>query len=639
MTNRQRQSTFIQFAKSRDQLKEEQEPISDSEKNRRRTKIVATIGKKTRSYESMKKLIQAGASAFLLNLAYLSEDIKKITDFRNQLENELKTRIPITSVLRGTLTRLGDLTQAEISLKKGQTYRIITKKQIIGDNCICSVDDDNLHKKVRIGDKLLIDYGQVSFTITGLENSDQTLQTLRQENEYDEDFQKPRDIKIISKLPHIYAPYSEDGTQGSLNGQEHDKQQEQYNLNEDNNNGNNNNYPQYKENIYQKQFIMNQKNQKNKLYKVLVCRVESDCTIQSFKPVFLYISNNESKTDKNTLVKRKQSYKQIEQPSSSDSSQDEEILTPKDINDIDKCIKARVDTICLTNVRSAEDVKYVKQFLGKNSQTKIIVKIQNREAVENFDKIIKLVDGIILARSYLVIHYPVEKLFTLFKQIIQKCHSALKPIQVSCNILESMVSTLLPTTTEVGEIYNLVEQYVDGIILSQETTVGEYPTETVETLSRVMIQAENEKLKKYMENPQLRSSMSIQSSSKSQSTILNTVIFCVIEAAYRLQAKLVISFSQTGSTIVKMSKLRTPCPVLAVIPDLHLARIINNFQGVLGRYYELKKNKQDFENILPQIIKDAQKDNIIKKGDFIVVTMFDNESKGSTNTMKILICD
>lgn len=115
-----------------------------------------------------------------------------------------------------------------------------------------------------------------------------------------------------------------------------------------------------------------------------------------------------------------------------------------------------------------------------------------------------MVDGVIVARSYLVIHYPVEKLYFILKKIVKDCHSALKPVSVSCNILESMISTQLPTTTEVGEISNIIEQWVDGIILSQETTVGEYPVQCVETLSRICHETEQDILHKLFENPSQR---------------------------------------------------------------------------------------------------------------------------------------
>lgn len=100
-------------------------------------------------------MYMAGANSFLINMAYISNSsMKMISEYRNKLEDEFKERIPLTTVLKGNLTRIGDLVQPEILLKKGQTYRIIIKKEIVGDNCICSVDDEEMHKKIRPGDKV-----------------------------------------------------------------------------------------------------------------------------------------------------------------------------------------------------------------------------------------------------------------------------------------------------------------------------------------------------------------------------------------------------------------------------------------------------------------------------------------------------
>ncbi len=96
-----------------------------------------------------------------------------------------------------------------------------------------------------------------------------------------------------------------------------------------------------------------------------------------------------------------------------------------------------------------------------------------------FKEILREVDGIIIARGYLTVHIPVEKLLFKVRDMIHLCHQHMKPVMVSCNILESMISSLIPTIPEIGEISSLVNDYVDGIILSSETTYGDYPIESI----------------------------------------------------------------------------------------------------------------------------------------------------------------
>ena len=110
--------------------------------------------------------------------------------------------------------------------------------------------------------------------------------------------------------------------------------------------------------------------------------------------------------------------------------------------------------------------------------------------VQNYDEILKASDGVLIARGYLTVYIPVEKLHYKQRELIKKSNERLKPVLVSCNILDSMVSSLLPTTCEVGEISNLVQDQVDGIILSGETSYGMNPIQSIQTLSRICMEAE-----------------------------------------------------------------------------------------------------------------------------------------------------
>ena len=251
-------------------------------------------------------------------------------------------------------------------------------------------------------------------------------------------------------------------------------------------------------------------------------------------------------------------------------------------------------------------------------------------AVENFDEIIKLVNGVLIARGYLTVHIPVERLMFKVRQMIKKCHEQFIPVMVSCNILESMISSLLPTIPEIGEISNLTNEYIDGFILSAETTYGDYPIESIETLSRSCLEVEREQVQNYQDHPQ--KSVYIETRSQKHK-ILNTIVFSVIEAAYKLSAKLIISFTNTGSSALRLSKLRPPCPIISICNQILLARMLNYLSGVSGRYFPSMYGQ---ENIIKKVIDRCKQQKIVVPGDFVIITFTaQGSSFNTTDTMKI----
>ncbi|KAL4427499.1 hypothetical protein ABPG74_015202 [Tetrahymena malaccensis] len=716
----------MHYVRSRDELLEEENQHFESLRKKyvktRRTKIVGTISSFYSSYENLKSMVEAGLNSFMVNMAYCTPDLLvTLRKHRDALEKEFDIQLPITCVLKGTLVRIGTLQQPEIFLKKGQEYRIVLNHKVLGNNLYCAVDDKDIIRRVKVGNQILIDYGQISMTIIRIEKSDQSLKILREQNEYkQDDFLETFTEKKKRFYPNLYfgresssdqdnpnngSIFSEDDIR-AFNSQDniddsfsssqisqtsqnkasfknacHSTQQldqsgnnnkqsqfiglgsrkniqitENQNIPEkylQNPNSPSKDTPKYLNSIQQSTGNTNQfqnkfaeqlrqkKQGKKKIYDVIVCQVDSDCLIKSYKPIFIYEKDYNQKKDQLRKYRHKNLNNDMglidsigEQLSEDDERAEdyegEECITPKDITDINHCINNDIDCICVSNVRSARDIKAVRNLIGEDRGVRIMAKIQTPESVENFEEIVKASDGVQIARGYLTVHMPVEKLFAKQKEMIHKCHEHLKPVLVSCNILDSMVSSLLPTMCEVGEISNLVNDYVDNIVLSSETSCGNHPVQAIKTLSRICVEAEALRIMKRLQNPSHSDIVSIKSQSNA---IPCCIINCSLEAAYQVHASVIMVFTTRGYTALKLSKLRPPCPIIAVTCHKKVARNLSSVSAVNSILFG---SLIGTEVLIQKVIDKLKLTGLVKVGDFIVITSGDIENLANqTNNLRI----
>ncbi|EAR82294.2 pyruvate kinase complex alpha subunit (macronuclear) [Tetrahymena thermophila SB210] len=665
--------TVLNFVKSRGELLEYESEYYENLRQKiirkRRTKIIATINQNNyKTYDQVRDLYLAGVNSFLINMAYCERQfLAQLCQWRDQLEKEYNVHIPLTCVLKGSLVRIGQLSQPETYLRKGQQFRIIIKKKIVGDSNICSVDDDNLIKRIGVGAKIIIDYGQVGLTVIKKEKSDETLKYLQENFGYGHQFTRPMTEKQKRTDNFVNTSSASDADSSSkkrmsesLIKQVNQKsiprqsvqvlpystniiQTNEYEQSADNSVISSNTTTPSTRNVFADQLKQLKKNTNQKLYDVIVCTVDSDCMLKSYKPIFIYKSRDE----KETLFYTKQSKqsKQLnknhqftDEKDSNGEEQDfddeeydefsENVISAKDITDITNALNHDIDSVCVSNVRTAEDIRVVKRHC-QSKQTKIIAKIQTLEGVQNYDEILKVSDAVLIARGYLTVHIPVEKLHFKQKELIQKSNESLKPVLVSCNILDSMVSSLLPTTCEVGEISNLVSDYVDAIILSGETSYGMYPIQAVETLSRICMETEARQILKNLND----TTRPIQIQWSKQS-VINSIVKCTLDAAYNIQANLIIVFTSTGSTALKVSKLRPPCPIIAVTSNHKVARHINYLSSVTGKVFFTLVGT----NVLTEKVLEYAKDQkYVKSGDYVIITSGEIENlSGMTNNLKIV---
>jgi pyruvate kinase len=301
-------------------------------------------------------------------------------------------------------------------------------------------------------------------------------------------------------------------------------------------------------------------------------------------------------------------------------------VSTKDKDDIMFANKIGADFMALSFVRSAEDVLEVNDILIElgNDHIGIIAKIEKESAVREIDEIIKVSDGIMIARGDLGIEVPMERIPGIQKSIINKCHLMGKISIVATEFLTTMESTTKPTRAEVSDVANAVLESVDAVMLSGETTIGNYPVETVIMMDKIIGSAEEdinyyEMLDKAMK------------SEKHDTT--GSLVYSVTECANRLKCKAIITPTMSGYTARKMSRFRPKCPVIAVTPNIETAKSLSLHFSVRP---VLINELNTFEKII-HVSNEVTKELLeIEKGDKIIITGgYPFEDVKHTNFMKI----
>ena len=233
-------------------------------------------------------------------------------------------------------------------------------------------------------------------------------------------------------------------------------------------------------------------------------------------------------------------------------------ITEKDIADIKYGITAGFEYIAASFVRKPEDVIAIKEVLKQNGgeHIKVISKIENREGINNFDKILEVSDGIMVARGDLGVEIPMEEVPIYQKQFIKKTFKQGKPVITATQMLESMISNSKPTRAEVSDIANAIYDGTTAIMLSGETATGNYPEECVKTMSRVADTIEN--------------SIKYWKKFKRREYNLNKLDckydmnYSVCTLAASVNAKAIISYTNTGDTARMLSSFGPECPIFAI---------------------------------------------------------------------------
>ncbi|TDJ06413.1 MAG: pyruvate kinase [Deltaproteobacteria bacterium] len=301
-------------------------------------------------------------------------------------------------------------------------------------------------------------------------------------------------------------------------------------------------------------------------------------------------------------------------------------LTSKDKEDAIFAIEQEVDWIALSFVRTAEDLKELQEIIETHSAYKIpiIAKIEKPEAVENIDKIIAYCDGLMVARGDLGVELPAEEVPLIQKELVLKAKRARIPAIIATQMLETMISSLTPTRAEVNDVANSVMDGADAVMLSSETSIGEYPVEVIKTMSKILKKVENSPLISVpQEPPNIRTNRYITKS----------ICYHAAHMANEIKAKAICTLTNSGYTGFQISAWRPSAHILVFTSNKHILSRLNLLWGVRAFYYDRFVSTDE---TIKDINKIAISSGYVTKGDFLInLVAMPVADKGMVNTLRI----
>jgi pyruvate kinase len=301
-------------------------------------------------------------------------------------------------------------------------------------------------------------------------------------------------------------------------------------------------------------------------------------------------------------------------------------LTEGDILDLKFGCKHDVDLVAASFIRSAHHVLAIKQQLALEGKSDILViaKIESTQGVENFDSIVQVADGIMVARGDLGVEVDLALVPKLQKMMIRKALQACKPVITATQMLESMISNPRPTRAEASDVANAIYDATSCVMLSGETAIGKYPIEAVRRMKSIVQEAESDfNYHAFFENHSTRDYHDVSSA----------VSLASVKTAYSANSKLIFALSATGQTARRVSRLRPQMPIIAVTPSIKTYHQLAIDWGVIPVYQEGCKNAHEAFSSASHF---ALGHGLISFGDTVIVTSgAPYGKKGSTNMMVV----
>ncbi|MZQ74656.1 MAG: pyruvate kinase [Peptoclostridium sp.] len=467
----------------------------------KKTKIVATIGPASEEESVLEKLIESGLDVCRLNFSHGSHKEHK-TRIETIKRIRTKLDIPVAIMLdtKGPEIRTGKFKNGRARLEQNSRF-VITTYEVLGDETMCSVSYEGITRDVSVGDRILIDDGNIALVVEQVHNDS------------------------------------------------------------------------------------------------LTCIVENPGEISDRKGVNIPGAK-------------------INLPA----------VTQKDVEDVIFGIENGIDFIAASFTRKAADVLDIRRVLEQNGgeSVKIIAKIENAEGVANADEIMKVADGLMVARGDLGVEIPAEEVPLVQKRLIKKCNLAGKPVITATQMLDSMIRNPRPTRAEVADVANAIFDGTDAIMLSGETAAGRYPLEAVRTMSNIALTIEksinHEKLYKRVAD-------------SGNSGVTNAVSRATCSSAWELGASGIITATSSGLTARMVSRFRPKCRIIAVTSSESVQRSLSLVWGVSP----ILSEKFDSTDILIEdAISRSLEKEYIKSGELVIITAgVPVGIAGGTNLMKV----
>lgn len=301
-------------------------------------------------------------------------------------------------------------------------------------------------------------------------------------------------------------------------------------------------------------------------------------------------------------------------------------LTQKDIKDALFAIENEVDWIALSFVRTPKDLEELQDLIAKHSSYKIpiVAKIEKPEAVENIDKIVAFCDGLMVARGDLGVEVPAEEVPLIQKKLIHRAKTARIPVIVATQMMETMITSLTPTRAEVNDVANSVMDGADAVMLSGETSVGNYPVEVIETMSRIIRSVEDSPLIQVPHNPP---------HVRTKRFITKSICYHAAIMANEIKAKAISTLTNSGYTAFQISAWRPSAHILVFTSNKRILTQMNLLWGVRSFYYDKFSSTDD---TVEDVNKIAKSKGFVEKGDMVInLAAMPIADKGMVNTLRV----
>jgi pyruvate kinase len=300
-------------------------------------------------------------------------------------------------------------------------------------------------------------------------------------------------------------------------------------------------------------------------------------------------------------------------------------LTEKDEEDLIFAIGQGVDTIAVSFVRTAEDVRHVKSRLAAlKSDVWVIAKLEKPQAIEHLDSILEIADGIMVARGDLGVEVPPEKVPAVQKHMIKRAAEFRKPVITATQMLESMIENPRPTRAEASDVANAIYDGTDAVMLSGETAAGKYPVEAVAMMALIVRETEQQILRDPTPKTRVRRTTEL--------SVAETICECMAHSAEDLDVAAIAIFTESGGTVRLLSKYRPEPPIFALSA---YEKVINRSMMLWGTYPILCERFRDTDKLVDMAEKMLQERGYVQDRQVVGIVAGTRTKSGATNFMRL----
>jgi len=299
-------------------------------------------------------------------------------------------------------------------------------------------------------------------------------------------------------------------------------------------------------------------------------------------------------------------------------------LTPKDRKDLEFGLKHGVDAVAISFVRTAADVRMVKQIISAHhSDVPVIAKLEKPQAIDQLEEILEAADGVMVARGDLGVEMAPEKVPVIQKHVIRRAAAWRKPVITATQMLESMIENPRPTRAEASDVANAIFDGSDAVMLSAETASGQYPRESVSIMARIVVEAECN-MGDFVQFRRRRDHRGL--------SVAETICESIAHAAEDLPMGAIAVFTETGNTVRMISKYRPPVAIYAYTHSLPVVQRMNLYWGVHPVRCRQARSAEEMVSMAEQ---DLLRRALLKPGDVLGVVAGTRQASGSTNLMRL----